>query len=109
MCGCTATIQFLKQFYPWKDLDIILGYGLCTSRMAIFIAATLLVKGEIAPVTLCVADTILIIDGVEESGEVIRYFAYGADWDSTDPIQFPQVANYIREEHTTKMDNEIFT
>ncbi len=61
--------------------------------MAICIAATLLVKGEIAPVTLCVADTILIIDGVEESDEVIRYFAYGVDRDSIDPIQFSQVPN----------------
>jgi hypothetical protein len=100
-------LSFLRQFYYEDQLETIQIHGLCTSRMALFIAATLIVGGEIAPVTLCVAETIKLAAGVEEADEVIQIFAYGADWNSSDPIPFAQVPNYIRDDHIFKMDKEI--
>ena len=55
-------------------------YGLDMQRVATNIAATLIMGGQVAQVTLHVANTIeLLKEDVENGTFVIRSFAYGAE------------------------------
>jgi hypothetical protein len=111
MSGTTTTDwRFLLTLYTREHLDTIYEYGLDLHRMAVFIAATLTVGGQVAPVTLQVAETIDILRDDEVDGRyVIESFAYGATWNYTEPTAFNQVPNYVPEEHWNRMDQEIQT
>ena len=79
-------------------------------RVATNIAATLIVGGQIAQVTLHVANTIeLLREDVENGTFVIRSFAYGAEWDSIEPPRYAQVPNYVAPQYAHRMEEEIRT
>jgi hypothetical protein len=63
--------------------------------------------GQVASVTLRLAASITLFQGLKEADIVISYFAYGADWQSTDPPPFSPVPNYIPDAHAGKMDDEV--
>ena len=83
-------------------------YGLDMQRVATNIAATLIMGGQVAQVTLHVANTIeLLREDVENGTFVIRSFAYGVEWDSVEPPQYEQVPNHVAPQHARRMSEEI--
>jgi hypothetical protein len=90
-------------------MDAMSEYGLNLHRVAVFIAATYMVGGQVAQVTLQVAETIDILRDNEDGRLVIESFAYGATWEFDEPPAFGQVPNYVPEEHTARMEEEIQT
>jgi hypothetical protein len=85
------------------------AYGLNLRRVASFIAATFIMGGRLAPVTLQVAETIQTLHNDEDGQFIIHSFAYGAEWDSIDPPVYVQVPNYVPDVYEHKMDTEIET
>ena len=106
--GCVVW-AFLSDYYSEHHLHIMSAYGLNLHRIASFIAATFIMGGEVAPVTLHVAETIQILQHDEDGRFIIESFAYGAEWDSFDPPVYEQVPNYVPDLYAPKMDTEIET
>ena len=100
---------FLLSHYTQAHLDVMSEYGLNLHRVAVFIAATYMVGGQVAQVPLHVAETIDILRDDEDGRFIIESFAYGATWDFVEPPAFGQVPNYVPEEHTARMEEEIKT
>ena len=100
-------LGFLSEYYSEGHLHVMMQYGLNMHRVATFIAATLIMGGDIADVTLQVAETIDIMQCDHESTPVIHGFAYGAEWNSTDPPMYEQVPNYVPDHYANKMDDEV--
>ena len=83
-------------------------YGLDLHRVAVFIACTLIVGGTIATVTLIVvANTSRTTMGDPDANFVVCTFAYGATWESNEPVQYEDVPNYVPDKYASKMTNEV--
>ena len=82
--GC-AVWDFLSDYYSQQHLHIMQAYCLNLRRVASFVAATFIMGGELAPVTLQVAETIPTLHNDEDGQFIIHSFAYGAEWGSIDP------------------------
>ena len=83
------------------------AYGLNLHRVATFIAATLIMRGQVASVTLQVAETIRYAHDIEGGNQIIHMFAYGAQWNSTDPPRYERIPNYVPDKYAFKIDTEI--
>ena len=106
--GC-AVMKLLSEYYSQQHLQVVQNHGFNQHRVATFIAGTLIMGGELSPVAPQAAEVIDILRDAEDGQFIIWSFAYGAQWDSVDPPMYEQVPNFVPDQYTHKMDEEVET
>ena len=105
MWAIDTDINFLREWYTQEHVHATASVPLNLHRVAVFMAATLIMGGVPADVTLSVGAIIQLYADVEGARYVVESFAYGVELgDPMDPTVHGEVPNYVPQEYVEKMN-----